>query len=72
MWVITRAINEYNQYGDYFVCVFSHKPSSSEVMDVLGCDFELAWHIIEGGGRLGYEHTWYYLTEMESGIEYLS
>lgn len=31
MWVITFAVNEYNQEGDYFDRVFDHKPTKEEL-----------------------------------------
>lgn len=27
IWVVTRAINAYDQEGDYFVCAFNRKPT---------------------------------------------
>jgi len=67
MWVITFAVNEYNQEGDYFEMVFDHKPTKEE-LDKLGYDGE---HLLKGGGRKGNEYLWYYLSKMKSGQQYL-
>jgi hypothetical protein len=70
MWVITRSVNDYDQYGDYFECVFDHKPSLEELIHFFG-DKNLAKHVLNGGGRRDFEHTWYFLTEMKSGVQYI-
>lgn len=67
MWVITFAINEHNQEGDYFDRVFDYKPTKEE-LDKLGYDGE---HLLKGGGRKGSENLWYYLSEIKSGQQYL-
>lgn len=66
MWVITFAINAYDQEGDYFERVFDKKPTVKD-LDKLGYDGK---HLINGGGRKGNEGIWYYLTEIKSGEEY--
>lgn len=68
MWVITRSVNDYNQYGDYFERVFDHKPTKEE-LDSLGYDGE---HLLNGGGRKDFEGVWFWLTEIKSGEEYIS
>lgn len=73
MWVITRAINEYEQDGDYFVCVFDKKPNIEQVVKTLNCYEEYAKFLLEtGGGRRDIEYTWYYLVEMKNGEIYQS
>ena len=69
MWVITRSVNQYDQYGDYFECVFDHKPFLRELIRFFG-NKELAKHVLAGGGRISDEGTWYFLTEMKSGEQY--
>jgi hypothetical protein len=71
MWVITRAINAYEQEGDYFECVFEKKPTIEQLIEFF-CDKELATHVLNGGGRRDdFEHTWYFLTEMKSNEKYV-
>lgn len=41
MWVITRAVNEYDQDGDYFECVFQSKPTLEQLVKYFD-DEELA------------------------------
>ena len=31
MWIVTRAINDYNQDGDYFVAAFINKPTFQDL-----------------------------------------
>jgi hypothetical protein len=66
MWVITFAVNAYDQEGDYLDRVFDHKPTKEE-LDKFGYDGE---HLLKGGGRKSFEHQWYYLTELKSGQQY--
>jgi len=66
MWVITFAINAYEQDGDYLERVFDHKPTNKE-LEELGYDGE---HLLKGGGRKNFEHKWYFLTELKSGEMY--
>ena len=66
MWIITFAVNAYDQEGDYFDRAFDKKPTVEE-LNKLGYDGE---HLINGGGRKGVEHTWYFLTEIKSGEKY--
>ena len=70
MWIITKCVNEYDQEGDYLVTVFNKRPSVNEITLAVGCDEKYANHIRENGGRVGYEHDWYYLTELHSGQIY--
>ena len=70
MWVITRAINQYDQYGDYFECVFENKPTIEQLIKYFG-DEELAKHVLNGGGRQNIEYSWYFLTEIKSGEQYV-
>lgn len=72
MWAITSAMNQYEQYGDYLITVFSHKPSMKEINECLGGTREFAKWILKGGGRLDFEDEWYYLTEIHSGEIYIA
>ena len=66
MWVITFAVNAYNQEGDYFERAFDKKPTVEELKK-LGYDGE---HLIKGGGRKGAEGSWRFLTEIKHGEAY--
>ena len=71
-WVLTEEVNDYNQYGEYLHSVFKVKPTIEEVKDVCGVDDSLANHILNGGGRVNYEKSWYHLNEVEFGTKYQS
>ena len=32
VWVLTEEVNDYNQYGEYFLAVFKEKPTLEELM----------------------------------------
>lgn len=71
MWVVTRAINQYNQDGDYLVCVFENKPTFQELKTVLKKESDSTINkLLEGGGRENSEYEWYHLTELKSGQLY--
>lgn len=64
VWVLTWEIDDYDQYGQYFVGVFLAKPTV-EVLAKKDIDLETAEHLIAtGGGRRKHERTWYHLREM--------
>lgn len=72
VWVLTRSINEYNQYGQYFEYVFFSFPTRGELSDILGYGYNnpIIDHILDnGGGRLEFENTWYYLHEITNNGE---
>jgi hypothetical protein len=58
-------LNEYDQYGEYFVKAFKDKPDSSYLCYKLDVSIEYANHILNKGGRLNDEDTWYFLKEVE-------
>lgn len=70
IWVVTKEVNDYNQYGDYFIAVWQEKPTIAQIKGCLGCSEELAEHIFNGGGRIDYEGRWYNLLECEQGCSY--
>lgn len=70
MWVLTRAYNQYDQYGEYLKTVWINKPSVEQIENYLKCDEKYAVFIYSGGGRREYEESWLYLTELEEGQEY--
>lgn len=77
VWMLTRAINDYNQDGAYFVAVFDGKPNLKRLAEAMsatghgigGVDLYAAIakleHILAGGGRQGVEHEWFSLDEVE-------
>lgn len=32
VWVLTEEVNDYNQYGEYFLAVFKEKPTLEDLM----------------------------------------
>lgn len=65
VWILTKSYNDYNQYGEYFEAVFSKKPTLEDLrkhanFSEVGCN-----HLLEGGGRIGFEDSWYDLTETD-------
>lgn len=71
MWIITKAVNDYNQHGDYFVCAFFDKPTMHDLRTALpGYDDEFYKNLLKGGGRLTIEDVWYMLTQMKAGETY--
>lgn len=66
IWVITRCVNAYDQFGEYFECAFLEKPTAQQLTE-LGYNGEhLAW----GGGRIHIEDEWYHLVEVTEGKKY--
>ena len=63
VWILTREINEYDQDGEYFVTVFKDKPTESDLFANGVPDKETAKHVLDGGGRIGIENTWWHLRE---------
>lgn len=81
IWILTRAINAYDQEGDYFMSAWLQKPTRQELLKLLyegsgeNKDYNSrhhakVGHILEGGGREKIEHEWYYLKEIKSGTIY--
>ena len=73
MYVLTRHINEYDQFGDYFEAIFKDIPSKEELAEVLGLrvyDDLYYEHLISGGGRIKQEYEWYFLTKIKFGEKY--
>jgi len=71
MWVVTRTINEYNQDGDYLVCVFESKPTFQDLKKVLPGEGDATiGKLTRGGGRERHEDEWFYLKELKPGELY--
>ena len=69
LWILTTAVNEYDQYGEYFVVAFDHKPTADELKAAVPSleDYEIIHIVWNGGGRRNYEQQWWNLRELESG-----
>lgn len=72
VWVLTKELNEYDQYGAYFVTVFKEKPTVDllsgfikETPDIGLTRIGYYKWVLNGGGRFGDEYEWYHLTEVE-------
>jgi hypothetical protein len=71
VWILTSEHNEYDQHGEYFIEAFYPKPSGEKIVKALEKvnDERLddyIDHILDGGGRVGFEHIWYHLKEIET------
>lgn len=64
VWVLTREINQYDQDGAYFERVFKDKPTKQQLLDA-GVYESSVEHVLSKGGRIKYEDTWWYLTEVK-------
>lgn len=77
VWVLTRLHNDYDQHGDYFVAVWSSKPSLANLATYFGKEggeypsydvmqaVAFLEHLRAGGGRQGHEEVWYELNFVE-------
>lgn len=81
VWVLTKAVNEYNQEGDYLEAVFIDKPTRKDLLlhffggsgdnkDYEARSHEHVGHVLKGGGRIEAEYEWFYLGELKSGEKY--
>lgn len=79
MFVLTKAVNDYNQYGDYLETVFSTSPTLTDLSKYFYNttlenleDEQILFltHIKRGGGRQNTENEWYFLDELKSGEKY--
>ena len=72
IWVLTTEINEYDQYGEYYIRAWLKKPTAEEVRRVIESEYNPAFisksetytpeEIVEtGGGRKGTEYRWFHL-----------
>jgi hypothetical protein len=69
MWVVTRAINTYDQDGVYFVAAYQNKPSFQELKKLLPNEQSdvIKYLLRSGGGRMDVEYEWYFLDEVNDG-----
>ena len=64
IWVLTEEVNDYDQYGEYFVGAWNKKPTH-QMLSALGVPQNRLRHVLNGGGRVGNEDAWFYLKEIE-------
>jgi len=63
VFVLTMEVNDYEQIGPCFVAVFFEKPTLEQLFDK-GIPRNECQHVLEGGGRLSDNDTWWYLEEI--------
>ena len=66
VWVLTEEFNLYDQQGAYFRAVWSTKPSLGQIMHECRVGENDAAHILNGGGRVKWEDSWFFLIEQEA------
>ena len=62
VWVLTREINDYSQDGEYLVKMWADKPTSP-VLIAWNVPESKVFHVLNGGGKLDNEDTWFHLKE---------
>ncbi len=62
IWILTRAINEYDQDGEYFVDAWDKKPTH-QTLTLSGVPQNRLRHVLNGGGRVEFEYEWFFLRE---------
>ena len=71
LWIVTRAINAYDQEGDYFVAAYIDKPDFHQLKKLLPKETDVTvGKLARGGGKHCGDNEWYYLTEIEQGRYY--
>lgn len=78
-WILTFEVNEYDQYGEYFLAAFKEKPTKLQLKEAID-DMNFASddaleHVLQGGGQRDnknykpfkgtrqYDNRWYNLRE---------
>jgi hypothetical protein len=64
IWILTREINEYDQDGEYFVDAWLEKPTH-QILTAAGVPQNRLRHVLNGGGRVGFEYEYFYLREKQ-------
>lgn len=79
VWVLTFEVNNYDQYGKYFVAAWTEKPTLEELANLFSTGehrqyfnnpmdaLSFLLHLHKGGGRRDTEDTWFFLTEHQQG-----
>lgn len=60
VWVLTKEVNAYDQYGEYFVDLFPARPTYL-ALTAAGVPVNRVRHVMNGGGRKGIEDEWFHL-----------
>lgn len=72
IWVLTASVNEYDQFGEYFVAWFPEKPVSDQLLKV-GVQEHLVEVTLEGSeldrSKFRSREVWYHLREVASGTD---
>lgn len=63
VYVLTREVNAYDQFGEYFVAVFANKPTTTQLREHEVPEGRLT-HVLKGGGRLDHEAEWFHLRKV--------
>ena len=70
IWVLTNAVSDYNQYGDYLIAVFTSKPTYEQLKSVLdGYNSDFINKILNGETTEDWNNG-YGLYELEVGKKY--
>ena len=68
MWIVTRAINQYEQDGEYFVAAYKDKPNFQCLKVLLPGETDATiGKLTRGGGRHEFEGEWFFLFEVSVG-----
>ena len=68
IWIVTKAVNQYDQDGEYFVSAFLSKPTFEQLKTLLPSHSDATiGKLTRGGGREANEGEWYYLDEQKEG-----
>ena len=70
MWIVTGQVNEYDQFGEYFVAAYKEKPNFKQLKKLLNKDDVTVGKLTRGGGRQNIEDCWYNLRRVEEGKNY--
>lgn len=66
IWVLTEEYNEYDQYGEYFLEVFTNIPHLNYLKQTYNMSTEEAKHVQKGGGRRkDTEQHWFHLRHVD-------
>lgn len=74
IWVLTEEYNAYDQYGEYFVWAWTHKPTSEELKKYVKDTSRIGQedyigYVLNGGGQIDlgkyYDTQWYLLKELK-------
>jgi hypothetical protein len=64
VWVLTKEVNAYDQYGEYFVAVFGCKPTHQQ-LSAFGVPTKRLRHVLNGGGWFDIDDECFHLKPHE-------